>query len=360
MATAQISGWKLDTINDDCLLGIVEMLSPEDRVRLAAVCRGLRAFITGENRFFIPALPPEAHRLPQGLAYHCFVWLKNGELYECFHSRIVASHDAPVRCLAVLGTRIVSGSEDKTIRVWENGRQVHCLQEHEELVMCLLTSGNQIISGSYDGTVRVWENGEEVSCLRGHRGAVRFLAACPNRITSGGDDETIRSWENGLEVSCLPREVTAMTTFGGSIIYGSSDHSIYRLEGVNEEPYSTHESPPQRLAVLGDRIICALDRSIVVLENGVVLHSLALSGPITCLGILGNTILYGLCDNTIRLSDSRGREISWQAHDAWVTSLVTDSDQCYSASFDGTVRVWALDVAKFEAFYQARKVAEIN
>jgi WD40 repeat protein len=102
------------------------------------------------------------------------------------------------------GTRIVSGSSDKTIRVWDakTGEEVvEPLQGHTSLVLSVAFTpdGTRIVSGSYDKTIRVWDakTGDEVvGPLTGHSSFVTSVAFSPDgtRIISGSYDETIRIW----------------------------------------------------------------------------------------------------------------------------------------------------------------------
>ena len=58
------------------------------------------------------------------------------------------------------GSRIASGSDDKTVRVWDVATKecVATLEGHTDNVMavCSLGDGLRIASGSSDKTVRVW------------------------------------------------------------------------------------------------------------------------------------------------------------------------------------------------------------
>ena len=60
------------------------------------------------------------------------------------------------------GSKIVSGSCDMTIRLWntETGQPIgQPLTGHEATVTSVAFSpdGSRIVSGSYDGTVRIWD-----------------------------------------------------------------------------------------------------------------------------------------------------------------------------------------------------------
>ena len=103
------------------------------------------------------------------------------------------------------GRHIVSGSEDRTIRIWnvESGVAVgKPLEGHTGRVESVAYSpdGHLIISGSSDRTIRIWdaETGAAVSHpLKGHTHWVQSLAYSPDgrRIISGSSDCTIRIWD---------------------------------------------------------------------------------------------------------------------------------------------------------------------
>ena len=97
------------------------------------------------------------------------VWDVETEIRTLKHSRFVTS----VRFSAD-GKRIVSGSHDKTAKLWdaETGRVIRTLTGHSAGVESVRFSldGKRIVSGSGDNTVKVWnaESGQEIHTLNGH------------------------------------------------------------------------------------------------------------------------------------------------------------------------------------------------
>jgi WD40 repeat protein len=99
------------------------------------------------------------------------------------------------------GTRIVSGSYDRTIRIWDaqTGEEVvEPLTGHTDRVQSVAFSpdGTRIVSGSFDKTIRIWDakTGEVIEPLKGHTGSVHSVAFSPDgtHIVAGPDDKTIR------------------------------------------------------------------------------------------------------------------------------------------------------------------------
>ena len=78
---------------------------------------------------------------------------------------------------------------------------------HTDQVGCVAISpdGKRIVSGSADRTVKVWdaETGQELLSLKGHAGLVSSVAISPDgkRIVSGSADKTVKVWDaaNGPE-----------------------------------------------------------------------------------------------------------------------------------------------------------------
>ena len=102
------------------------------------------------------------------------------------------------------GRRIVSGSSDKSVRVWDSstGEVQNVLEGHAHSVWSVGFSpdGRRIVSGSWDKSVRVWDSstGEVQNVLEGHTDSVHSVAFSPDgrHIVSGSQDKSVRVWDS--------------------------------------------------------------------------------------------------------------------------------------------------------------------
>ena len=110
------------------------------------------------------------------MALVCPAWWRAARRAAGYRLRtLVAGHTScTVYALAGLpGGLLASGSDDKTVRVWEveSGRLVRTLAGHTDYVFALAgLPGGLVASGSGENTVRVWEveSGRLVRMLAGH------------------------------------------------------------------------------------------------------------------------------------------------------------------------------------------------
>jgi len=139
------------------------------------------------------------------------------------------------------GKQIVSGSRDKTVRLWDlaTGEQVGELKGHRDKVNSVAFSpdGKQIVSGTVGGQVLVWDSatGEQVGELKGHSCRVYSVAFSPDgaEIVSGGDDATVRIWDSatGEQLQELTGPVdaaysVAFSPDGSKIVSGGEDRVV--------------------------------------------------------------------------------------------------------------------------------------
>jgi WD40 repeat protein/serine/threonine protein kinase len=112
------------------------------------------------------------------------------------------------------GRRIVTGSLDRTARVWDafTGKELVSLRGHKDKVKAVVFSPNSqwIMTGSADKTARVWDaaNGKEVlPPITGHTGGITSVGFSPDgqRILTASSDKSAKVWEaaNGRELLVL-------------------------------------------------------------------------------------------------------------------------------------------------------------
>lgn len=114
--------------------------------------------------------------------------------------------DSAIRCVAFSpdGTRIVPGSSDSTLRLWEGVKGVTIgtpMEGHAKRVSCMEFSpdSTRLVSGSSDCTLRLWDaaTGASISDpMKDHTDGVNCVVFSPDgtRHVSGSDDGTLWLW----------------------------------------------------------------------------------------------------------------------------------------------------------------------
>ena len=116
------------------------------------------------------------------------------------------------------GTKLASGSKDKTVRLWDTNtnEELTILRKHTGWTNALAFSpkGKKLASGSTDKTVNIWntETGELIVTLSGHLNSIAALSFSPagKTLASASTDGIIKFWntENG---NLLPINITEHT-----------------------------------------------------------------------------------------------------------------------------------------------------
>ncbi|MEM6614690.1 MAG: hypothetical protein AAF652_21100, partial [Cyanobacteria bacterium P01_C01_bin.72] len=125
---------------------------------------------------------------------------------------------------------IVSGGQDNDVRIWKwrTWELKHVLKGHEEEVRTVAISndGKTIVSGSGDRTIKIWDTaGNLQSTLRGHEEKVDSLVLSNDGyIVSGSRDRTIKIWD--LQTKTLEQSLKSEDSEGINAIASSADKSI--------------------------------------------------------------------------------------------------------------------------------------
>ncbi|ABQ92370.1 NB-ARC domain-containing protein [Roseiflexus sp. RS-1] len=358
-----------------------EVLSAfEERLRLEA------SRIAQAPEWFFPALynhlrwldAPDGgplHRLCETAAFHRTNYLRSRldpRPEPPLWLRSLEGHTHWVLAVAVSpdGRTIVSGSHDRTVKVWEaeSGRLLRSLEGHTGSVRAVAVSpdGRTIVSGSHDRTVKVWEaeSGRLLRSLEGHTGSVRAVAVSPDgrTIVSGSHDRTVKVWEaesgrllRSLEGHTGSVRAVAVSPDGRTIVSGSHDRTVKvwdaasgrllrSLKGHTGSVLAVAVSPDGRTIVSGSH-----DRTVKVweAESGRLLRSLeGHTGSVRAVAVSpdGRTIVSGSWDNTVKVWEAEsGRPLrSLEGHTGSVRAVAVSPDgrTIVSGSDDRTVKVW--------------------
>jgi WD40 repeat protein len=144
------------------------------------------------------------------------VWLYDADDLNAA-PRLLAGHTGPVSSVdfSADGSRLVSGSWDKTVRVWDvaAGTQQALLEGHEGQVESVAfgPDGNTVVSGGFDTSVREWDiaSSSARAVLAGHQNVVTSVAFSPDGryVASGSrfDEQMIVLWDaaSGDQVAVL-------------------------------------------------------------------------------------------------------------------------------------------------------------
>jgi WD40 repeat protein len=222
---------------------------------------------------------------------------------------------------------IYDGHDVNTVKVWnlEKGGEPVTLAGHERMVDAVAWSpdGTRIASGSVDRSIRIWDSasGKELMTLWGHRQAVTCVAFSPDghRLVSGGDDNVVATWDltNGAGPSLFfgherPVKSVAFSSNGERIVSAGDDNTVRVWDATTSALLMTlrgHDSPVHsaQFSPDGKRLVSAA----------------------------GNKIKVWDANSGMELITLRGHE-----YDVWSVAFSPDGQRIISASGDGDVKIW--------------------
>ncbi|XP_050415118.1 F-box/WD repeat-containing protein 7 isoform X2 [Patella vulgata] len=284
-------------------------------------------------------------------------------------NKVLKGHDDHViTCLEYCNNKIVSGSDDNTLKVWSvvTGKCLRTLVGHTGGVWSSQMVGNTIISGSTDRTLRVWnaDTGQCQHVLYGHSSTVRCMSLHSNKVVSGSRDATLRMWdiENGDCLHVLMGHVAAVRCVqydGRRVVSGAYDYTVRVWDPDTEACIHTLQGHTNRVYSLqfdGVHIVSgSLDTSIRVwdVETGNCLHTLIGHQSLTSgLELKDNILVSGNADSTVKVWDiTSGQCLQTlqgpHKHQSAVTCLQFSKKFVITSSDDGTVKIWDLKTGDF-------------
>ncbi|XP_014785826.1 phospholipase A-2-activating protein [Octopus bimaculoides] len=144
---------------------------------------------------------------------------------------------------------LLTGSADKTIRVWRDNKCESVIRGHTDCVRDIaILDNNQFLSCSNDGTIRRWLlSGECIHVYNGHSSFVYSLALLPNEdgFVTTGEDKTLRVWQNTSCVQTVLHPCNSVWSVcvlqNGDIITGGSDAMIRVFTQCNDRMASVED-----------------------------------------------------------------------------------------------------------------------
>nr|POE47332.1 cell division control protein 4 [Quercus suber] len=311
------------------------------------------------------------------------------------HLAFRAHHRHVVTCLLFDGDKILTGSDDTKINVYDTktGALRNRLEGHEGGVWALQYDGDTLVSGSTDRSVRVWDikTGRNLQTFQGHTSTVRCLVILqPVKIDSEADgtpitmpkepliitgsrDSTLRVWklpkpsdrqifqtgppvndhDNPYFIRTLSghhNSVRAIAAYGDTLISGSYDCTVrvwkistgdlvHRLQGHSQKVYSVVLDHTRNRCISG-----SMDNLVKVwsLESGSCLYNL--EGHTSLVGLLdlsANRLVSAAADSTLRIWDPETGQCksTLSAHTGAITCFQHDGQKVISGS-DRTLKMW--------------------
>ncbi|XP_031619481.1 F-box/WD repeat-containing protein 7 isoform X2 [Contarinia nasturtii] len=370
-------------------LQVLSYLTPKDLLRAAQTCKSWRALCDDNllwkvkckqlnisietskdrpKRGRIGNMPPISS--PWKAAYiRQHIIEMNWRSRPIREPKVLKGHDDHViTCLQFCGNRIVSGSDDNTLKVWSavTGKCLRTLVGHTGGVWSSQMSANIIISGSTDRTLKVWnaDNGYCIHTLTGHTSTVRCMHLHEKKVVSGSRDATLRVWDI-VQGKCLHTLVGHLAAVrcvqydGKLVVSGAYDYMVKVWNPETEECLHTLQGHTNRVYSLqfdGVHVVSgSLDTSIRVWDaiTGTCKHTLMGHQSLTSgMELRQNILVSGNADSTVKVWDTTNGQCLQtlsgpNKHQSAVTCLQFNSRFVITSSDDGTVKLWDVRTGEF-------------
>ncbi|CAD8213517.1 unnamed protein product [Paramecium pentaurelia] len=315
--------------------------------------------------------------LNEALLFNC-KW-KNLKIFELYK---LEGHTGDVKsvCVSSDGSTLASGSQDKSIRLWDvkTGQQKAKLDAHSSGVnsVCFSPDCSLLASGSQDKSVFLWDvkTRKKVAKMNSHKDGILSVCFSPDGslLASGSQDKSIILWDvktrkkiakiishkDGILSVCFSPD-------GSLLASGSIDNSIVLMnvktgqqqmcKMVDHRDYarSICFSPDGTLLASGsyDKSIRLWDVKTGEQKGRLDGHSSTINS--VCFSPDGTTIASGSYDKSICLWDVKTgqKKAKFDGHDDCVNSVCffCDGTILASGSYDKSIRLWDVKTEQYKA-----------
>lgn len=129
------------------------------------------------------------------------------------YTGVFKGHDEPVECCEIFQNKLISGSQDGTLKLWdiESTELVRTFYGHKSYVFCCccVSENGNFVSGSADLSLKLWdiETGEVLRNFENaHTNYVLCCCFVNDNVISGSADGTLKLWD--IETTELIRTFT--------------------------------------------------------------------------------------------------------------------------------------------------------
>ncbi|KAM6967692.1 sterol regulatory element-binding protein cleavage-activating protein [Aplochiton taeniatus] len=189
--------------NCDGVSGITALAFLNNRIVAARLSGSLDFFTVDINKplgLLQYRGPPGHSSLPPSPCY------SSEDVISCQLTRSVqCDHQKPITVLRAAAGRVVTGSQDHTVRVYrlEDSCCLFTLQGHSGGITAIYIDQTMVLaSGGQDGAICLWDvlTGSRVSHVYGHRGDVTSLVCTTSCMISSGLDDLICIWDRSTSI----------------------------------------------------------------------------------------------------------------------------------------------------------------
>ncbi|XP_073757189.1 sterol regulatory element-binding protein cleavage-activating protein isoform X1 [Callorhinus ursinus] len=134
---------------------------------------------------------------------------------------VPCAHQKPITALKAAAGRLVTGSQDHTLRVFrlEDSCCLFTLQGHSGAITAVYIDQTMVLaSGGQDGAICLWDvlTGSRVSHMFAHRGDVTSLTCTTSCVISSGLDDLISIWDRstGIKLYSIQQDLGCGASLG--------------------------------------------------------------------------------------------------------------------------------------------------